>query len=885
MARLITLHQEATLRYRTLTLWLSLSLLVACSDPAPPAQEPAPDAGDQDMGPQEDASPDAAEPDQGQPQDMGPQEDTGPDLPLGSVPLDTQSPWPRFRNNAAQTGRTGRTLTDDGSPLWAIATGRGVLSSPVVGADGTVYIGSADQTFYALRADGSERWRFTTAGVIKASALLDDRGRVYFGSGDGFLYALNAQSGQLLWKTQADDPAQNNAFLNWFDGNVGIGVDGTLHAPNSNFFLYGLNRENGLVRWRARLPDQTWSLPAVDVNTGHLYLGNNNVIEQLDNVFALSASGQRLWAQATQGSVAASPLLTGQETLVVGGFDGYVRALNLADGSQRWQFAARDHIFASPALLPDGGVIQPSADGTVYNLDASNGTLRWAFDWPSPIRSSPAIDGQNLIYMGTGDGHLLVLNADGSLRWALLLEPGERNDLNSSPALGEHAIYLASESGRVFGVPFDFCLREAEADNPNCKRPEDLSAPRDGARLRFVSRFGTLQEIPPAQVDGNDVLTFALSAYQDGQEILALLDNESLQVDVVPPIRLQTQISGNRRFVTLVPEEGFIGNLADLVQITLRGNYLVNPVRDGLRTEGGEQAGAFEEEFTFTVRQEAGGPLELAIPQQPGQPSGVLEMSRLAAPLPTLLPSYNQIGFDSLTYLVGMVEGSPERAIGWLVEARRDPETGLSRVTPGTRGVFPFIITYEDGLLTLNNQQGLTLEVLSATVSFQNFRVSTRLSPQGQFNEPAIAYASTVCGAIPLYGFFLQELGLCNPETDALIAYGAVLLERHADSPRQAPADIGQISLTVQDGALVAEVQNSPLSTSARSFGLLVLDATSGDPLPLGYGPDTRVEADGNGRLARLTLPLPDNIDLPRRARVYLMVDTYPAWRQEINLR
>ena len=52
-----------------------------------------------------------------------------------------------------------------------------------------------------------------------------------------------------------------------------------------------------------------------------------------------------------------------------------------------------------------------------------------------------------------------------------------------------------------------------------------------------------------------------------------------------------------------------------------------------------------------------GGALPLPVPAAPGDPAGVWELSRLAAPLPTILPSYNQIGFDSLHYLVGLVEG------------------------------------------------------------------------------------------------------------------------------------------------------------------------------------------------------------------------------------
>jgi len=67
--------------------------------------------------------------------------------------------------------------------------------------------------------------------------------------------------------------------------------------------------------------------------------------------------------------------------------------------------------------------------------------------------------------VGSGEGRLFVLNADGTLRWAMRLIDDRRNDLSSSPALGRDAIYIAGQSGAIFSVPYDYCLRdEAQTD-------------------------------------------------------------------------------------------------------------------------------------------------------------------------------------------------------------------------------------------------------------------------------------------------------------------------------------------------------------------------------------------------------------------------------------
>ena len=59
-----------------------------------------------------------------------------------------------------------------GDRPWAFRTGRGIFSTPVIGGDGTVYVGSGDTYFYAIRPDGRLRWRLKTGGMIDAAGAL-----------------------------------------------------------------------------------------------------------------------------------------------------------------------------------------------------------------------------------------------------------------------------------------------------------------------------------------------------------------------------------------------------------------------------------------------------------------------------------------------------------------------------------------------------------------------------------------------------------------------------------------------------------------------------------------------------------------------------------------
>ena len=78
--------------------------------------------------------------------------------------------------------------------LWEFRTGGAVMSSPVIGANGTVYVGSNDNKVYALAGKtGIKKWEFETEGDVRSPVIGAD-GVVYVGSDDGTIYALKTDS-------------------------------------------------------------------------------------------------------------------------------------------------------------------------------------------------------------------------------------------------------------------------------------------------------------------------------------------------------------------------------------------------------------------------------------------------------------------------------------------------------------------------------------------------------------------------------------------------------------------------------------------------------------------------------------------------------------------
>lgn len=779
-----------------------------------------------------------------------------------SVPLELGSPWPKFRGNAAQTALGPVHASQQGGAQWAFATGAGIFSSPIVAADGTVYFGSADQNFYALNPDGSKRWVVSTGEIIDSAGLLDDQGRVYFGSGDGKLRAVDAATGQVVWTFQADQPTATGGFIDWFEGNVAIGPSGTLYVPNDNFFVYALDRNKATVDWKYRMPDQTWSLPAVDAASGEIFVGNNNLLPILGkNTYAIASDGTTNWSVATLGTVAASPLYTSDGKVIVGGFDGYSRAFAQADGTVLWQLATRDHIYASPAQLPDGTIVQPSADGTVYAVSPADGSLRWSFDAGTPIRSSPAVDADGHVYVGGGDGNMYVLNPDGSLRYAIKLITDLRNDLNSSPGLGQNAVYLGGESGQMFSVPYDWCLRPEAKNDTACTTKAPTYA--DGASLSWVNTFGDTQPSAPASMPGNEPITLIFALRQGGAQQLAILDTSSVQATVSPASQssanVSVDVSGDGKFLSITPAVAFApGPLT----VGVTANYLVDLQRTGLRLSGGKVGGTVSATFSTTVASPTTGRLD---------PTASYELSRLSIPLPTVMPSYNQIGFDQLRYLLGTVENNGATGVVWMVGGVTPSAGAEAVVDPTTQAIIPMSFTTAGDLVTMTAASGIQVTVTSFTLPFLSFRVAMGFSPGGAASGTAELEGSSICGQIGFYGPFLEQLGLCNPQTDVIRVLGAANTTERTDLAVPPPA--GSVTFASSSSAITATVTGSMVKPSEHLVGVLAVDASTGQPVSLQYGTDTTRTTNPDGTLASVSVPTM-GATLPAQMRVYLMVDT-----------
>ncbi|MEI6634770.1 MAG: PQQ-binding-like beta-propeller repeat protein, partial [Chlamydiota bacterium] len=108
-------------------------------------------------------------------------------LLFSTLPLYAQladSPWPMFMHDARHTGQSEYAGPSWPALSWSYKTGYDIESSPAIGSDGRVYVGSLDNRLYAVGSGGSLAWTYLTGDYVESSPALGSDGRVYVGSAD-----------------------------------------------------------------------------------------------------------------------------------------------------------------------------------------------------------------------------------------------------------------------------------------------------------------------------------------------------------------------------------------------------------------------------------------------------------------------------------------------------------------------------------------------------------------------------------------------------------------------------------------------------------------------------------------------------------------------------
>ena len=570
----------------------------------------------------------------------------------------------------------------------------------------------------------------------------------------------------------------------WWEGNVELAPGGDLLAGNTGGAAFDLHPD-GTPAWRYAAGNSVWTSAAVSPD-GTSYWGSLS-----GNVFALDRSGHLEWSVSTLGFVISSPALGSDGTLYAGSFDGKLYAINSRTGEVLWTYPTSDNIYSSPALLSDSSgrtaeIVFASTNGTVYALNPA-GQLLWRYDTGDVVRSSPVIGaaqadepGGHIVYVGGGDGRLYALDAaTGQRRWSFNSTSSvpalhDRNDLNSSPALGMTGVYIASEDGAVWYMPYDYCLH---VHDPRCAIGPGGTFPSDVTSVYLVTPGGSTQTASTVPVAPESVLPLRLVVRRDAVSVDAGFEAQNPpSVAIDPPMPLSTTLSGDGHYLYLVPD-GFL-TPGTTYRLTVAGTYQVAPP-----PLGNGSAGTVRTSLTLVTSPRALKTLPLTV--GPRRVS-TLNLTQLAIPLPAFLSSVNQIGFDGYNWIVSTLSVSPPDATGsghvimFVVGAVRRPNGSLVAY-PATKFAFPLEGTYKGDLVSVSASD-VTLPFSFGPVPMRQLNFRMRLTAARDALPGSSLYGVAHSADVPFYGpLLLKVTDLCNASGD-LAASGTFLVSGYPPS-------------------------------------------------------------------------------------------------------
>jgi outer membrane protein assembly factor BamB len=199
-----------------------------------------------------------------------------------------------------------------------------VNSSPAIGRDGTIYVGTTDYHLYAVTPGGQQEWSLDTGGRIadEAPAIGSD-GTIYVTAGDGgHLYGHPDQvSGRLLAVSPAGAVLWSVPTDKRTDSAPAIARDGTIYVnatTERGGHLIAITPK-GKSKWKFTVPGMAWGSPTVGAD-GLIYTCGFKAI------YCVTPKGKKKWSWTTRSMVTSgggSPVIDKRGTLYFGSNDSY----------------------------------------------------------------------------------------------------------------------------------------------------------------------------------------------------------------------------------------------------------------------------------------------------------------------------------------------------------------------------------------------------------------------------------------------------------------------------------------------------------------------------------------------------------------------------------
>ena len=352
------------------------------------------------------------------------------------------SPWPMAMHDAAHTATSSVVGPRTGAVLWTRDLGGNVTPSPVVGADGTIYVASNAGVLHALDPiTGADRWTFAGTGPFS-------------GETDLSISPLVLPSGSILWPGPGHvlDELTSSGTEVWshgFGGNVLSPV-----LVGSTVYVVSMSGTVSAVRLGGPVPEVAWTLGIGNRSFGAPAVGRDGlIVTTVDrSVVAVADHGSHgavAWRHALDSDIEVSPSLDARGDVFVTTDGGWVDAYS-ASGRPLWHEKVGVESYSSSSVSPAGLLYFGDNRGELQVLRTSDGhqvaehRLGTRGLWGAQV-----VDHDGDVYAGTQGGAVYGIGPGGHQ----LFRVQASGAIDSYPALtGSGVLVVGDESGTVYAI-------------------------------------------------------------------------------------------------------------------------------------------------------------------------------------------------------------------------------------------------------------------------------------------------------------------------------------------------------------------------------------------------------------------------------------------------
>lgn len=515
---------------------------------------------------------------------------------LVSTSVIAGSHWDRFRGNEFNTGILEKDISSftaelENRSLWTYKTNGLIWATAVHDPEGNIYIGSVDKKLYSLDKSGSLRWSYElfdrADSLIDSASLYYDSSLVVAPGGDGFLHGVDPKTGQRKWVFEADGVDENShqggVIVNSFEGNVTKGPNGLIYAGSDNGYMYAVDKE-GNKKWAYRTEMMIWSSPAFANSTDETQW---MIFGSLDKKLHLvdQNTGKEIDVFNARAEIKASPLVeyqNGVAYIYVGDAQGDFYKFKIKkkkNGELKlekvWRKNVGQEIYGS-ATIDESKVYVGSLNGNFYAFDKSKGKKQWVYRTYSTISSSPIRTGNNLIF-GARNGKMYVLNSNTGERVYSFKtqESVVKSNLDASPMVTQDGYIInGAYSGIVYGIPFEYCLKNNSDSRCEYEGSEDIpqvvQGLEDGTYFYNITRDGIISD-EAKNLDLTAPIQLKLIAIKNGKyRSKAAINPLGLKVRLNGE-KVKFRVSSDGEFLNILPNPSFSSK--DSGTLEIRGTY------------------------------------------------------------------------------------------------------------------------------------------------------------------------------------------------------------------------------------------------------------------------------------------------------------------------